>query len=105
MPKAFSDDADTRAAAIGALLKLQVSDAAKALIAMLQDPRSEHRCAALWVTDELCISAILSRIHEIARSDPDERIARIAEHVTKRLERTQIKVSVDKKSTAEATPS
>ncbi|MFQ5429326.1 MAG: hypothetical protein ACE5E1_03355, partial [Phycisphaerae bacterium] len=60
-----------------------------ALIAMLRDPRADHRCAALWIVDQLKLTAISSRISDMANSDPDPRIARIARQVARRLQRAQ----------------
>lgn len=87
LAKASSDDADVRAAAIRCLLKLRVPEAATTLINMLQDHRTDHRCAALWVADQLRLASIAPRIAKIAQTDRDARIARIALHVSKRLER------------------
>ncbi len=85
--KTSSDDADVRAAAVRCLLKLRVPEAATTLISMLHDPRTDHRCAALWVADRLRLASIAPRITKIAQTDLDARIARIALHVSKRLER------------------
>lgn len=87
-PKADSEHAEVRAAAIRCLLKLRFATAATALISMLQDIRPDHRCAALWVADQLRLETLAPRILEIAKTDKDPRIARIAEHVARRLRRT-----------------
>jgi len=86
-PMAASDDADVRAAAVRCLLKLRVPESATTLICMLHDPRADHRCAALWIADRLRLVSIAPRIIRIAQTDRDARIARIALHVSKRLER------------------
>jgi len=86
-PKTDSEDADVRAAAVRCLLKMRMQKAAGALITMLQDDRADHRCAALWVVDQLKLATLAPRISEFARSDPDPRIARIGQHVARRLER------------------
>lgn len=86
-PKTESEDADVRAAAVRCLLKMQEPTAVTGLFEMLQDARSEHRCAALWIADELKLTAILSHIIKIAQCDPDRRIAHIANHVARRLQR------------------
>lgn len=86
-PMSKSDDADVRAAAVQCLLKLRVPESATTLIAMLHDARADHRCAALWIADRLRLISIAPRIAKIAQTDRDARIARIALHVSKRLER------------------
>ncbi|MFH1416677.1 MAG: HEAT repeat domain-containing protein [Planctomycetota bacterium] len=87
MPKVESENPNVRAAAIRVLLKLRVTKAAQALVDMLNDTRANHRCSALWVVDQLKLGAMAPRITGIARSDPDSRIGKIAEHVAKRLRR------------------
>lgn len=87
LPLAGSADADVRSAAVRCLLKMRVPQAATALMAMLKDPRADHRCAALWIVDHLRLATLASRIANIAQCDPDRRIARIAGHVARRLHR------------------
>jgi HEAT repeat protein len=87
IPKTASDEPSVRAAAIRTLLKMQIPQSATALIAMLRDPRAEHRCAALWIIEQLRIVSVASRVKEIEEHDRDPRIARIAQHVGKRLKR------------------
>jgi HEAT repeat protein len=87
LPKTESDHAEVRGAAVRALLKLRVAPAALALVNMLRDGRSDHRCSALWIIDQLRLDYLVPRVLEIARSDKDARIARIAEHVARRLKR------------------
>jgi HEAT repeat protein len=87
LPKTESEHAEVRAAAVRALLKQRVAPAAVALVTMLRDERSDHRCAALWIIDQLRLDYLVPRVMEIARSDKDARIARIAEHVARRLKR------------------
>lgn len=88
-PKTKDEDADVRATAIRCLLKLREPQAVTALVAMLQDTRADHRCAALWVVDQLKLATLAGRIAEFAQTDPDPRIARIAMHVAQRLQRIQ----------------
>ncbi len=88
-PKTDSKDPNIRAAAIRALLRMKIPQAATAMICMLQDPRPEHRCSALWIVDQLRLVTIIPRLDELEKSDPDPRIARIAQHVGKRLKRIQ----------------
>lgn len=86
-PKTNSQEPSVRAAAIRAMLRMRLPQAAADLIAMLNDPRVEHRCAALWIIDQLKIDTVIPRLLEIEKHDHDPRIARIAQHVCKRLER------------------
>jgi len=79
------DDADVRAAAIRCQLRQRVASSAKALMKMLVDARPDHRCAALWLIDQLRLQTLAPRIRVVAEADPDPRIARIAEHVARRL--------------------
>ncbi|HKQ48229.1 MAG TPA: HEAT repeat domain-containing protein [Phycisphaerae bacterium] len=85
LPKTESEDAAVRAAAIRALLKMHVPKSAVALVMMLQDPRVEHRCTALWIIDQMRLSAIAPRVQTLAENDQDPRIARTAQQVLRRL--------------------
>lgn len=80
-----SEDADVRAAATRCLLRQRIPEAARSLMKMLLDPRPDHRCAALWIVDQLKLYTLEPRIRAIADADPDSRIARIADHVARRL--------------------
>lgn len=93
-PLTDSEDADVRAASTRCLLRQRVPEAARALMKMLLDPRPDHRCAALWVVDHLKLYTLEPRIRGIADADPDSRIARIAEHVCKRLAAARPKAAV-----------
>ncbi len=84
---ALSDNAEVRAAAIRVLLRQRVAAAASNLFAMLKDERPDHRCAALWVVDQMRLGTIVDRVQEVADHDRDSRISRIAQHVAKRLRR------------------
>lgn len=86
---ALSDNAEVRAAAIRVLLRQRVAAAASNLFAMMKDERPDHRCAALWVVDQMRLSTIVDRVQEVADHDRDSRIARIAQHVAKRLRRQE----------------
>ncbi len=88
-PKTNSDEPSVRAAAIRALLKMHLPQAAADLISMLKDPRVEHRCGALWIIDQLRITSLVPRVRELQETDRDPRIASIAKHVGKRLRRVQ----------------
>jgi hypothetical protein len=87
LAKTESDHPEVRAAAVRTLLKHQIHEAVAALLKMLKDPRTAHRCAGLWVVDHLRLVSALFRVREMETTDPDPRIARIAQHVAKRLHR------------------
>lgn len=87
LPKTKSENAAVRAAAIRALLKMHVPQSAIALVMMLQDPRVEHRCTALWIVDQMRLSAVSQRVRDMAENDKDPRIARTAQQVLRRLDR------------------
>jgi len=87
LPRTESEDATVRAAAIRALLKMHVPQSAIALVTMLQDARVEHRCTALWIIDQMRLSAVAHRVKELADRDVDPRVARTAQQVLRRLER------------------
>ncbi len=89
LPKLESDHADVRAAAVRALLKLRVPKAAVGLIGMLRDRRAEHRCSALWIIDQMRLDNLTPRVLELAATENDPRIARIANHVARRLQRVK----------------
>lgn len=84
-PKLESDHAEVRAAAVRCLLKMQRPEAATALVSMLNDVRADHRCAALWLADQLKLHTLEPRIANMAHCDPDRRIARLALYVARRL--------------------
>ena len=87
--KTKSDDPGVRASAVRCLLRMKEPTAAKELIAMLRDTRSDHRSAILRIVDELKLFAIASLVFEISQSDPDRRVAFIAKHVAGRLQRAK----------------
>jgi HEAT repeat protein len=89
LPKTDSDHAEVRAAAVRTLLKLRVPKAAVALLGMLRDPRADHRCCALWIIDQLRLDYLTPRVLELAAAEGDPRIARIADHVGRRLQRAR----------------
>ncbi len=88
-PKLESDHAEVRAAAVRCLLRLQRPEAATALVSMLNDVRADHRCAALWLADQLRLHTLGPRIANMAQCDPDRRIARLALYVARRLRRDE----------------
>jgi HEAT repeat protein len=85
LPKIDHDDAEVRAAAVLALLRMHVPKAAIALVAMLKDDRSDHRAGALWIVDRLRLTALETRVADLAQGETDPRIVRIAQHVHRRL--------------------
>ncbi len=87
LPKTDSEDAGVRAAAIRALLKMHIPQSAIALVTMMHDPRVEHRCTALWIVDQMRLSAISARVRDLAEHDKDPRVARTAQQVLRRLKR------------------
>jgi len=89
LPKTDSEHAEVRAAAVRALLKLRVPKAAAALLGMLRDPRVDHRCSALWIIDQLRLDHLIPRVLELASTESDPRLARIAAHVGRRLQRAR----------------
>ena len=112
LPKAEANDPNVRAAAARCLLRAQVAEGATALMGLLRDDRAEHRCAGLWIADQLKLVSILGRLQDIGQHDPDPRIARIAQHVVRRLVRaareaqpaTTPNPSVPAEATLEAAP-
>ncbi len=99
-PMTDSQDASVRAAAVRALLRLRAPQGAVSLVAMLKESSIEHRCSALWIVDQLRLTAIAPRIAEIAQKDPDPRIARTAQQVLRRLERHKSAEPVEKQAVA-----
>lgn len=87
MPKTTSSDAIVRATAVHVLLKMRNPKAAQALLSMLKDDRPDHRCSALAVVEQLRLTAVAPRVADIAQNDPEPRIARIAQHVHRRLQK------------------
>lgn len=95
LPKTDSEDAGVRAAAIRALLKMHVPQSAIALVTMMHDPRVEHRCTALWIVDQMRLSAVSSRVRDLAEHDKDPRVARTAQQVLRRLIRRPAERAAD----------
>lgn len=84
-PHCDSLHAPVRAAAVRVLLRLHKPDGANELLRMLNDPRPDHRCHALWIIDLLKLTPLHARVSEMCHNDPDPRIERIAHHVARRL--------------------
>lgn len=79
--KLYDGNNRTRANAVKALVKLRVREAAESLYGMLRDPDPEQRRSALWVVAQLRLSPLISRIVELARSDPDMQVRHRAQGV------------------------
>lgn len=84
-PYCDSQHAPVRAAAVRVLLRLHMPEGANQLLRMLNDPRPDHRCHALWIIDLLKLTPLRARVAEMCHNDPDSRIERIAHHIARRL--------------------
>ncbi len=71
----------TRANAVKALLKLRVREAAEALYGMLRDTDPEQRRSGLWVVGQMRLVPLVSRIVELAKSDPDPQVRHRAQAI------------------------
>jgi HEAT repeat protein len=67
-----------RANAIKAMSKMKVSTAATQLLAMLRDPRPEHKISALWTLRQIGWWALLNEVGRLAKSDDNLRVRRYA---------------------------
>ena len=82
-----ADEPEVRSSAVRAMIGMRRSEGAAGLLSMLNDPRPRHRSEALTLVDRLNLAPLTNRIVEIANTDRDPRIARMAVHVLKRLHR------------------
>jgi hypothetical protein len=73
-PKLEASDNRVRANAVKSLLRAEVRRAGETLIGMLEDPSPTHRLSALWVIERLRSGAVLDRVRDMSRDDPDERV-------------------------------
>ncbi len=87
LPLAQSEHAVVRAAAATVMLRLRLSEAVVTLVYMLNDPRPAHRSEALIVVEALHLYSLAPRIREMAPSDNDPRVSRLARHVARVLAR------------------
>ena len=87
LPLAQSEHAMVRAAAATVMLRLRMSEAVVTLIYMLNDARAAHRSEALIVVEALHLYSLAPRVRELAESDRDPRVARLARHVARVLAR------------------
>lgn len=74
-------DSRTRANAVKVLLKLGARESAESLCAMLRDPDREHRISALWAVSTLHLTPLLTRLKEMAETDPDPLVRQRAQEV------------------------
>ena len=58
-----------RANAVRALMRLEFAQAGATLLDMLEDDSSAHRISALWVVERLKLSALISRLDQMAQRD------------------------------------
>ncbi len=84
-PKLNSEHGRVRANAVKSLLRLELRHAAVELLNMLADARSDHRRSALWVVQRLQLRSVLSRVRQLGREDPDERIRHRARGILRDL--------------------
>jgi HEAT repeat protein len=88
--RARSNHHRERANAIKALHRLKVANAGNALVAMLRDPRPEHRIAAMWALREMQCWHLLSEVGRLAKEDGNMRVRRYALNVLRSVaERVQ----------------
>jgi hypothetical protein len=74
-----------RANAIKALNHMRVGNVGPALVAMLHDPRPEHRISAMWALKQMGWWKMLSEIGRMAKEDPNLRVRRYAVTVLKNV--------------------
>ncbi|MCH8252010.1 MAG: HEAT repeat domain-containing protein [Planctomycetes bacterium] len=84
-PKLDADNGRVRANAIKSLLGLEVRSAGEALLAMLESGSAAHRQSALWVVEHLRLRAVVHRLTEMSRQDPDNRVRRRAQRTLQAL--------------------
>lgn len=87
LPLAQSEHAMVRAAAATVMLRLRMSEAVVTLVYMLNDSRPTHRTEALIVVEALHLYSLAPRVRELAETDNDPRVARLARHVARVLAR------------------
>jgi len=85
IPKLNSPNNRVRANAAKALLKLGVREAAETLIQMLKDDNRSMRISALWLMDNMDLSALVKRIVYIAEKDTDAQVRSRAKNLMDRI--------------------
>ncbi|MCS7034007.1 MAG: HEAT repeat domain-containing protein [Phycisphaerae bacterium] len=83
--RARSNHNRERANAIRALYRVSPETARTALLAMLSDPRSEHRVSALWAMRQLGLWQLVQEVGRLAREDTNMRVRRYALGVIRAL--------------------
>ena len=78
-----------RAAAIKALLKLRVREAADSLLRMLHESSRAHRMSALWVVEKYGLAKIVNHVAELAKNDPDAAVRKRAQRMLRREKRNR----------------
>jgi hypothetical protein len=81
--RAKSSNNRERANAIKALNRMRVGHVGPALIAMLQDPRPEHRISAMWALKQMGWWKLLYEVGRIAKEDGNLRVRRYAVGILK----------------------
>ena len=67
-----------RANAIKALHRMRVGPTSSQLVAMMQDPRPEHRISALWALRQIGLWRMLGEVGRLAKEDENQRVRRYA---------------------------
>ncbi len=72
-----------RANAIKALHRMKVGIASEQLMAMLRDPRANHRISALWTLRHIGLWALISEVGRLAKTDESLKVRRYAAAILK----------------------
>lgn len=75
----------SRATALWAMLQQPTEQSMAAMAAMLNDPRPAHRLSALWVVNRTRPLALIRRVTDLARRDPEIAVRRAARRITQGL--------------------
>jgi HEAT repeat protein len=89
-PKLGSTSSRVRANAVKSLLRTELRQSAETLLQMLDAESRAHRLSALWVIERMGLSAVLDRLYELGRDDPDERVRGRANRVIRTLHGQQV---------------
>jgi HEAT repeat protein len=85
VPKLSSPDHRVQANAVKALLRLGVREAAETLLQMLQSDERARRISALWIIEQLKLTAMLPRLVAMAEREKDAQIKAKAAALVERL--------------------
>ena len=89
LEKALNDgDPRVRANAIKAMSRMKVATASTQLLAMLRDPRPEHKISALWTLRQIGWWRLLNEVGRLAKADDNLRVRRYALGVLKNVAET-----------------